>query len=88
VLIPHVASAFRKDLKRIKKQGKDTDKLKRIMDDLIEEIPLAEKHKDHPLVGNWAHHRECHIQPDWLLIYRIEGDCITFERTGSHADFF
>lgn len=88
MLVPHVANAFRKDLKRVKKQGKDTDRLKKIMDDLIEEVPLAAKHKDHPLVGNWANHRECHIQPDWLLIYRIEDDVIFFERTGSHSDLF
>lgn len=88
MLVPHVANAFRKDLKRVKKQGKDTDRLKKIMDDLIEEVPLAAKHKHHPLVGNWANHRECHIQPDWLLIYRIEDDVIFFERTGSHSDLF
>ena len=51
---------------------------------------LPEKYKDHALTGNWSEHRECHIQPDWLLIYRIEDDVLvlTLSRTGSHSDLF
>lgn len=49
---------------------------------------LAERHRDHPLRGEWEGHRECHLEPDWLLIYRVEGGVITFERTGTHADLF
>lgn len=59
-----------------------------VMGRLIHGEPLAKKHRDHPLKGEWDGHRECHLGPDWLLIYRVEGDTITFERTGTHADLF
>lgn len=59
-----------------------------VMGRLIHREPLDAVHDDHPLKGEWSAHRECHLRPDWLLIYRIEGDVITFERTGSHADLF
>jgi mRNA interferase YafQ len=50
--------------------------------------PLAERHRDHALGGNWKHHRECHITPDWLLIYRVTAEELLLDRTGSHADLF
>ncbi len=59
-----------------------------VMGRLIHQQPLDPKHKDHPLRGEWEGHRECHLEGDWLLIYRIEGDQITFERTGTHSDLF
>ena len=59
-----------------------------VMGRLIHRKRLAKKHKDHPLRGEWKGHRECHLEPDWLLIYRVEGGVITFERTGTHADLF
>lgn len=59
-----------------------------VMGRLIHRKRLSTKRKDHPLKGEWEGHRECHIGPDWLLIYRIEGGTITFERTGTHADLF
>ena len=55
---------------------------------LIAETPLAAKHRNHRLVGNWNGRMECHVSPDWLLIYRIDGTDIVFERTGSHSDLF
>lgn len=79
---------FQKDVKRVKKRGKDTAKLKQIMTQLIDEEILEAKYRDHALVGNYKGRRECHIEPDWLLIYKLDGQEIIFERTGSHADLF
>ena len=65
-----------------------------LLDDIIRKLSngeqLSEKNKDHALTGNWLGHRECHIQPDWLLIYRVENDLLvlTLTRTGSHSDLF
>ncbi len=61
-----------------------------IVDKLLQGIPLDEKHKDHPLKGDWDGFRECHIQPDWLLIYLVEDDILilTLIDTGTHADLF
>jgi mRNA interferase YafQ len=64
------------------------DLVRVVMGRLIHRQPLGAVHRDHPLKGEWAGHRECHILADWLLIYRIDGDEIIFERTGSHADLF
>ena len=66
----------------------------RLLEDVVAAMamgePLPEKYKDHALTGNWVGHRECHIQPDWLLVYRIEDDVLvlTLSRTGSHSDLF
>ena len=64
--------------------------LKDIITKLANGEPLDARHKDHPLSGDWIGHRECHIQPDWLLIYRIENDILvlTLSRTGTHSDLF
>lgn len=72
----------------MKAQNKDLGKLDAIMKALIEEKPLAPKHKDHPLHHNWAGRRECHVEPNWLLIYKIQDETIIFERTGSHSELF
>ncbi len=55
---------------------------------LANDHPLEKRHRDHNLTGNWSHYRECHIQPDWLLIYRLEPGKLTLVRTGSHAELF
>ena len=81
-------NSFKKDLKLIKKRGKDTQKLYRVITTLINQQPLAKKHVDHSLKGNYADCRECHIEPDWLLVYLIDGNQIVFVRTGAHADLF
>jgi len=79
---------FKKDTKRAQKRGKDLAKLKAVIDLLAEEKPLPQKHRDHQLGGNWAGHRDCHIETDWILIYKILDDEIRLERTGAHSDLF
>jgi mRNA interferase YafQ len=79
---------FKKDVTRMKKRGMQMDKLKWVIEQLAEEKSLPEKYHDHALIGNYIDCRECHIQPDWLLIYMIINDKIIFVRTGSHADLF
>ncbi len=81
---------FEKDYRKMKKQGKDIDKLDEIMEKLIKEEKLLERHSDHPLTGNYKKRRDCHIEPDWLLIYKIDKKegIIIFERTGSHPELF
>ena len=81
---------FRKDLKRMVKRGVSIDLLDEIIQTLREQKPLDPKHRDHELTGNFVGFRECHIQPDWLLIYLIDGEnlILTAARTGSHSDLF
>jgi len=79
---------FEKDVKTSKKRGKNTLKLREIMTVLLNQEKLPLKNRDHLLTGNYANRRECHIEPDWLLIYKLESDCIIFERTGTHSDLF
>lgn len=79
---------FKKDLDLAKKRGKNIEKIKAIMEDLIMQVPLSKKFSDHPLVGEFSQYRECHIEPDWLLIYKVQDDSIIFVRTGSHSDLF
>lgn len=79
---------FLKDLKLAKKRGKDIDKLETVVKTLQANKILPVKNRDHNLTGEWRKHRECHIEPDWLLIYRVEGDFLLLERTGTHADLF
>ena len=83
-------SKFRKDLKQAKKKGLNMALLQKVVDDLATGKKLDERHHDHALVGEWFTFRECHIQPDWLLIYKISGDALilTRTRTGSHSDLF
>ncbi|OFW49077.1 MAG: hypothetical protein A2163_00650 [Actinobacteria bacterium RBG_13_35_12] len=80
---------FEKDYKRIQKSGqKNMQKIKTIMQRLADAEALEAKHKDHKLISNYTGHRECHIEPDWLLIYKIDGRHIIFVRTGSHSELF
>ena len=74
----------------MKKRGKDLEKLKYVVNELANQRPLDEKYRDHELTGNYRNFRECHIQPDWLLIYRIEKGELTLAlvRTGTHSDLF
>lgn len=83
-----MTSVFKKELKKAKKRGLDLQLLNEIVTKLQCGEPLPDKNKDHALTGNWVHHRECHIQPDWLLIYRvIENELILLlVRTGTHSD--
>jgi addiction module toxin, relE/stbE family len=81
---------FRKDYKRIKKRGYDISLLETVLEQLLSEKKLEEKYRDHALVGNYAGFRECHILPDWLLIYAINNSelILTASRTGTHSDLF
>lgn len=85
---PHYTGQFRRDVKRAEKRGKDLSKLRAVLRMLIEEAPLPEQLKDHPLRGDWHRHRDLHIEPDWLLICRIDEGAVYFERTGTHTDLF
>ena len=87
-LIIRQSTQFRRDVKRLKRQGADLAKLKVVINQLVSQTPLGESYRDHLLVGNWKGFRECHIQPDWLLIYRIEAEELQLARTGSHAELF
>ena len=82
------SSAFRRDVRRAQKRGKDTAKLRQVISLLLAGEPLPEQYKDHPLRGNWKGYRDAHLEPDWLLIYRIVGDALHLVRTGTHADLF
>ena len=79
---------FKRDVKQAEKRGKDMGKLRGVLALLLEGLPLPRELGDHPLKGEWKSSRDIHIEPDWLLIYSIEGDVVCFERTGTHADIF
>jgi len=79
---------FKRDVKRAQKRGKDLEKLKTVLKILVEGTALDAKYLDHPLKGNWKNFRDLHIEPDWLLIYKLVGNIVRFERTGRHADIF
>ena len=82
------STQFKRAIKCIKKQGKDMSKLHRLMLALIQQVPLPESQRDHLLQGVWKGYREFHIEPDWLVIYRVEGSELHMARTGSHSDLF
>ena len=88
MLTPAYSRQFERDLKRIRKRGKNPEKLKIIVRTLLAEEALDPIHRDHKLIGNWQGRRECHIESDWLLIYKYKIDRIIFERTGTHSDLF
>lgn len=81
---------FKKDYRRAKKRGRNMRLLQNILDQLIAGIPLDPKYRDHQLSSNYSDFRECHIQPDWLLIYKINEKelILTASRTGKHSDVF
>jgi len=85
---PSFTKQFKKDYQRMTRQGKRLELLDCLAESLIDELELSARYRDHQLKGKLMGHRECHIQGDWLLIYRIEGEQIFFERTGSHAELF
>jgi mRNA interferase YafQ len=89
LLNPKRSSQFKKDYKRYKNSGRyDIEKLENIMRKLINEEPLDISNNDHQLKGNLSDFRECHIEANWLLMYRIDKEDIIFTRTGSHAELF
>lgn len=88
MLTPRRSGAFRRDVRKAEKRGKDLAKLRTILALLVAGSPLPDRYKDHPLKGDWSGFRDAHIEPDWLLIYRIQGEELQLARTGTHADLF
>lgn len=85
---PEYSGQFKRDVKQAQKRGKDMEKLKTLLSLLIEGKFLPANYLDHPLKGGWRGFRDSHIEPDWLLIYKIAGETVRFERTGRHTDLF
>jgi mRNA interferase YafQ len=90
MLNPIFTGSFKKDRKLMQKRNKDLNKLTEVMALIINEKPLLPSHKNHPLHGFYQGKWECHVEPDWLLIYRTETEKnkVVFYRTGSHSDLF
>jgi len=84
MLLPIFENRFKKDIKRLQKRGKDMTKLKNVIDKLLQKQELEPKYKDHALMGNWNGYRDCHLEPDWLLIYKITDTHLFLVRSGSH----
>ncbi len=81
-------SQFKRDVKKVIKRNKDIDKLKELIKKLVKGHALPAKYEDHPLKGDYRDCRDCHVEPDWILIYRAKGDKLHLVRTGTHADLF
>lgn len=79
---------FDKDFARMLRRGKDPAKIELTIDTLANGLPLLPRHRDHPLTGNYTGYRDCHIEPDWLLIYRTTEATLYLYRTGTHTDLF
>tara|TARA_B100000315_G_C14174938_1_gene406250 strand:- start:84 stop:353 length:270 start_codon:yes stop_codon:yes gene_type:complete len=88
MLNPIYTRQFAKDLKKMQKRGKSSKKIKNIMRNLVSGVHLDVKHRDHKLIGYYKGRRECHVESDWLLIYKTTEQEIIFERTGTHSDLF
>lgn len=85
---PVYTRQFERDLRLALRRGKNVDKFKIIARTLLAGQPLDPIHRDHRLAGSYTGRRDCHIESDWLLIYKIDGDQLIFERMGSHSDLF
>lgn len=81
-------SRFSKDLKQMRRRGKNLDKIEEVVEMLAQDKSLPSEKRDHKLKGEWSETRECHVEPDWLLIYRKVDNELILVRTGSHADLF
>ncbi len=79
---------FKKEVKKLSKRGKDLNKLWSLIELLQHKKPLHAKYKNHKLTGNWLGFWDCHIEPDWLLLYKIENNILYLASTGSHSDLF
>lgn len=82
------SNSFKKDVKLMKKRGKDLEKLKAFITLLISGLGIPIYYRDHKLIGNYADRRECHLEPNWLVIYKKNSHQIILERTGTHSDLF
>ena len=85
---PVYTRQFERDVKRSKRRGKNLEKFKILARTLLSGKPLDSIHRDHKLTGNYVGRRDCHIESDWVLIYKIDGDRLIFERMGTHSDLF
>ena len=90
MLTPQETTRFRRDLRRMRRRGKAIGKMQAVVTLLVNEEPLPARNRDHRLVGDWNDCRECHIEPDWLLIYKTDTEeaTLTLVRTGTHSDLF
>lgn len=85
---PVYTRQFEKDLRRCQRRGKNLEKFKILARTLLAGQPLDPIHRDHKLVGNYVGRRDCHLESDWVLIYKLDGRRVIFERLGTHADLF
>ena len=85
---PAYSGRFKRDFRLAEKRGKDLGKLEKLMTLIANGTPLPPSYGDHPLRGEWKGFRDAHVEADWVLIYRLEGDAVYFERTGTHSDLF
>lgn len=81
-------SRFKRDFEKAKRSGRDMAKLKAIMAAIVERRPLDAAREDHPLKGDWKGYRDCHVEGDWVLVYKVEGGTASFARTGTHSEVF
>lgn len=88
MLTINATAQFKRDRRRCIKRGYNMGLLASAVNTLIIPAALPPQNRDHTLTGNWAGHQECHLTPDWLLIYRVEGDTLMLYRTGTHSDLF
>jgi len=79
---------FSRDVKRMRRRGKDLGELREIVKLLAAGMPLDPKHRDHALIEHWQPARDCHVEPDWILIYTADEEALRLERTGTHSDLF
>lgn len=88
MLTPVRSGAFKRDVRKAEKRGKDMGKLRQLLALLLAREPLPARYRDHPMKGTWCGWRDAHIEPDWLLIYRVEGNQLQLARTGTHSNLF
>lgn len=86
--LPSYSGQFKRDVKLAEKRGKDMEKLINVINLLLAGQAVPREFGDHPLKGNWKPRRDLHIEPDWVLIYQVDGEVVRFERTGTHSDLF
>jgi mRNA interferase YafQ len=88
MLVAVRSSRFKRDVRKLEKQGKDLTKLRSVLLLLLEEKPLPDHYRDHVLRGDWYGFRDLHVEPDWLLLYRVKDGELQLARTGSHSELF
>lgn len=88
MLKPKYSKKFKRDIKKFEHQKSNMHEIRDVIDRLLKQEPLEEKHCDHFLGGNWVEHRECHIKPDLLLIYKTDEEHLFLQRIGSHSELF